>query len=350
MSNLSVGIIGLPNAGKSTLFNALIRKKQAEVAEHPFTTIRPNKGTVEVPDERLERLWEATKIEKKTHSQLFFVDVAGLIKGAHQGEGLGNEFLGQIRNADCLLHVLRAFTNPQVSLPAGSIDPKRDLEIIETELLLSDSQMIERHLKEKSLSQGARQFFQKAKTLIDKGDWLKELKLTEEESLLLKTYPLLTAKPVLHVVNVDEKDLSSKPYSLNGIKALTISAKLESDLSELPWVEQRQYLKEAKVKYSALEAVVAACYHLLSLSTFYTLTGGREVRAWPFKEGTTAYEAAGMIHTDIKKGFIKAEVISFEEFMKISSWQKAKETGKILLQGRDYQVQDGDILEVKFSK
>lgn len=350
MSNLSVGIIGLPNAGKSTLFNALVRRKQAEVAEHPFTTIRPNKGTVEVPDERLERLWEATKIEKKTHNQLSFVDVAGLIRGAHQGEGLGNEFLGQIRNADCLLHVVRAFRNPQISHPTGNIDPKTDLEIVEMELLLSDSQMIERHLHEKSLSQGARQFFQKAQTLIDKGDWLKELKLTEEESLLLKTYPLLTAKPVLHVVNVDEKDLSSKLYSLNGIKALTISAKLESDLSELPWVEQRQYLKEAKVKYSALEAVVSACYYLLNVSTFYTLAGGREVRAWPFPQGITAYEAAGMIHTDMQKGFIKAEVISFEEFMKIGSWEKAKKQGNITLHGRDYKVKDGEILEIKFSR
>jgi len=327
-----------------------MRRKQAQVAQHPFTTIHPNKGTVDVPDERLERLWEATRLDKKTHAKLTFIDVAGLIRGAHQGEGLGNEFLGYIRETDCLLHVLRAFENPQVAHPDGSIEPKRDLEIVETELLLADSQMLERHLKDKSLDKKTRQFFQKAKGFVDRGKCIRGLKLNEEEALILKSYPLLTAKPALHAVNVSEKDLSEKLYSLNGIRALKICAKLESDLSALPWVEQRQYLKELKVKHSALEAVVAGCYHLLNLCTFYTLAGKREVRAWPFKRGTTVYEAAGMIHTDMQKGFIKAETLSFEEFMKFSSWEKAKKEGKVAIFGRERKVKDGDILEIKFSR
>lgn len=348
--NLSVGIVGLPNAGKSTLFNALVGRKQAETGEHPFTTIHPNKAVVDIPDERLERLFEMTKIAKKTPAKLTFVDVAGLVKGAHQGEGLGNEFLGHIRIVDAIIHVLRAFPDSQVSHPLGEINPEQDRQIVETELVLADLAFAEKHLAEKGLANDTRLFFEKAKAWLETGKWLNLMSFTEQERLLLKAYPFLTTKKLLHVVNVAESDWDNEPFLLGDIKALKLSAKTESDLSELPWTEQRQYLKSLNLQYSALEAIVAACAGLLQTAVFYTLAGGKELRAWIFPQGTTAYDAAGMIHTDMQKGFIKAEVLSFEDFTAFSSWEKAKQAGKVALHGREYLVADGDLIEIKFSK
>lgn len=347
---LSVGLIGFPNAGKSTLFNALMGGNRAVVGSHPFTTLQPNRGQVDVPDERLEKLWQKTGLNKKTHPQLGFIDVAGLVKGAAQGEGLGNEFLGHLRQVDALLHVLRAFESEKIPHPLGHPDPKRDKEIVETELLLADAQMLERHLAKKNLSPQNQALLKKVKEAVDQGQPVRTLNFSKEEQALLLSFPFLTAKPIFYVVNLEESRLVGPYYEIDSFKALAICAKLEAELTELPWTERQQYLKESGIKHSALEAVVSASFHLLHLLTFYTLTGGAEVKAWPFPQGTTAYEAAGLIHTDLQKGFIIAEVVSFEDFLKFSSWEKVRQVGKSRLVGRDYQLADGDIIEIKFSK
>jgi hypothetical protein len=298
--SLSVGIVGLPNSGKSTLFNALLSRQIAQVAEYPFTTIEPNTGVVEVPDERLDKLVELIKPEKKVPAAVKFVDIAGLVKGAHKGEGLGNKFLAHIREVDAIIHVLRAFENPNVSHVHGKIDPKEDAQIVDL-----------------------------------------ELKLAEIE------------KPVIYVINVDEKqlnkELSNYPIIQSSNQLIVICAKLEADLADLSERERKEYLKEAGIEESGLDKLIKATYKLLDLVTFFTIKGGKQVQAWPIKQGSTVLEAAEIVHTDFAKGFIKAEAISFNDLEKAGSWRKAQELGKTRFEGRDYRVKDGDVIEFKAS-
>ncbi len=308
--SLSVGIVGLPNSGKSTLFNALLSRQIAQVAEYPFTTIEPNTGVVEVPDERLEKLVQLIKPEKSVPAAIKFVDIAGLVKGAHQGEGLGNKFLSHIREVDAIVHVLRVFENPNVTHVHNKINPKDDAEIVNLELELA------------------------------------EIK-----------------KPMIYVLNVDEGQLQNREPSFaeasagrqtkknTGIEGekIIICAKLEADLADLSAEERREYLQEAGVNESGLDKLIKAAYKLLDLITFFTIKGGKQVQAWPIKQGSTAIQAAEMVHTDFAQGFIKAEVISFNELEKAESWRKAQELGKTRLEGRDYQIRDGDVVEFKAS-
>jgi len=290
---LKVGIVGLPNAGKSTLFNALLQRQIADVAEYPFTTIEPNIGVVQVPDERLEAVSKATEVEKVVPAAIEFIDIAGLVKGAHEGHGLGNQFLGHIREVDAILHLVRAFYNPNVTHHEGSSNPERDIKIIEEEL------------KQAGIE-----------------------------------------KPAIYVINVDEKDLASLVVPIVG--AVKISAKLEAELSELGRADAKKYLEELGVENTGLEKVIKLCYSLLELITFFTIVGGKQTQAWPLRAGTTALSASGLVHTDMQKGFIKAEVIPWNKLIELKSWNEAAEKGLIRLEGRDYLVNDGDVIKFKF--
>lgn len=297
--SLSVGIVGLPNSGKSTLFNALLSRQIAQVAEYPFTTIEPNAGVVEVPDERLDKLVQLIKPEKVVPAAIKFIDIAGLVKGAHQGEGLGNKFLGHIREVDAIVHIVRTFTNPQVSHVYGKIDPQNDIEIVNLELELG------------------------------------EIK-----------------KPTIYILNISEDQIGKEPKDLFlNLKeeVISVCAKLEMDLAELSVKERKEYLTESGIKETGLDKVIRAAYKLLGLITFFTIKGGKQVQAWPIKEGANALDAAGLVHTDFAKGFIKAEVISFKELVEASSWKEAQEKGKIRLEGKDYIMRDGDVIEFKVS-
>jgi len=312
MSNLSVGIVGLPNAGKSTLFNALLSRQIAQVANYPFTTIEPHEGVVPLPDERLEKLGEIIKPEKLTPATVTFIDIAGLVKDAHKGEGLGNQFLAKIREVDAICHVVRVFENSDVSHFYETVDPRRDIEIVNLELELGGIK-----------------------------------------------------KPTIYVLNVDEEQLREKntPDLLglgnleiwtqnyaaaeNCVRPIIICAKLEMELAELSLHEQKEYLKQLGIEESALERLIKEAYKALGLITFYTIKGGKEVRAWSLKAGQTAVEAAGKVHSDFAKNFIKAEVCSFEDLVRIGSWAKAREFGKIRLEGRNYQIADGEVVEFK---
>jgi small GTP-binding protein len=291
---LKVGIVGLPNSGKSTLFNALLQRQIADVAEYPFTTIEPNVGVVQVPDERLDAISKATGIEKRVPAAIEFIDIAGLVEGAHQGEGLGNQFLGYIREVDAILHLSRSFHNPNVQHQGGQPNPEKDIKIVEDEL---------RHAG--------------------------------------------IEKPAIYVVNVDEKDLASPETPITG--AVKISAKLESELSELSPSEGKDYLKELKVSESGLEKVIKLCYSLLELITLFTVAHGKQVQAWPLQAGTTALRASGLVHTDMQKGFVKAQVIAWNKLVEAGGWKKAAEKGLLRTEGRDYKLADGDSVEFKFS-
>ena len=301
--NLSVGIVGLPNSGKSTLFNALLKRQIAQVGEYPYTTIEPNVGVVEVPDERLEKISKATKIEKIVPAAVTFIDIAGLIQGAHKGEGLGNQFLAKIREVDVIVHVVRAFENPNVSHPHGKIDPKEDIEVVNLELEMADIK-----------------------------------------------------KPTIYVLNVSEADLKSSSMiqiieliKVNyGAQALLISAKLEAELSELSDAEQNAYLKELGIKKTGLDQVILESFKLLDLITFFTIVGAKQVQAWPIKRGKTAIEAAEIVHSDFARGFIVAEVINWKNLVETGSWHVAKEKGLVKTAGRDEVIEDGQVVEFKF--
>lgn len=290
---LSVGIVGLPNVGKSTLFNALLKRQIAQVAEYPFTTIEPHKGVVEVPDERLSKLCELIRPEKCVPAAIEFIDIAGLVKGAVEGEGLGNQFLSHIREVDAILHVVRGFTNDKVPHVVDDFDPKRDIEIVDGELRKAGIE-----------------------------------------------------KPTMYVVNVDEQQLTSNNSLLTG-EHLTICAKLEMELSELSEEEQKAYMKELGTNLFGLDKVIKNSYQLLNLISFYTIKGGKQVQAWPLKRGLIVIDAAGIVHSDFATGFIKAEVIEVNQLLELGGWLKAKEAGKVRLEGRDYIMQDGDVVEFK---
>ncbi|MBI4089528.1 MAG: redox-regulated ATPase YchF, partial [Candidatus Levybacteria bacterium] len=359
----SVGIVGLPNVGKSTLFNALLKKQQAFVANYPFATIEPNIGIVPVPDSRLERLAQITKDEEKLSgfppikpATVNFVDIAGLVKGASEGAGLGNKFLSHIREVSIIAHVVRAFEDPNV-IREGSVGPKEDYEAIEIELILADLQTIQQ-----AQSKVKRFAKETEKTAIEKllkglneGKPAREIILSDEEQEFAKTFFLLSAKLELIVLNVSEESLKNaeqitrkyaESLEVNGQKLVAISAKVESELSELSEEEQREYLKTLGVTESGLERLIKKSYATLGLISFLTC-GEKEVRAWTIQKGTKAVDAAGVIHTDFTKKFIKAEVISYNDFVELGGWKAAREKGKARMEGRDYIVNDGDVIEFK---
>jgi hypothetical protein len=344
---LSIGIVGLPNAGKSTLFNALLKKQLAKVAPYPFTTIEPHEGVIDVPDVRLTNLTLMVKPDKSTPSAITFIDIAGLVKNAHKGEGLGNEFLGHIREVSAILQVVRAFESSDAPHTLTTVDPDRDMEIINTELLLKDLDTISKKVAgEKEADKKA--LFEKAKESLNKELPINKLRLNSEEDLLIKDLQLLTSKPMFYVLNISEKELETKKLkALEEKDFLIVCAKLEADLIALSPAEQAEYLISLGVTSSGLDKVIKEAYSILNLITFYTIKGGKEVRAWPIPKETAVLTAAGMVHTDFAKHFIKAEVISYPEFIKYTSWSAAKEAGKIDLVGHDYLVKDGDIIEFK---
>ncbi|MBI3984549.1 MAG: redox-regulated ATPase YchF [Candidatus Levybacteria bacterium] len=361
---LGIGIVGLPNVGKSTLFNALLKKQQALAANYPFATIEPNIGVVAVPDERLTKLAEITSKEEKMASlppikpaTVEFVDIAGLVKGASEGAGLGNKFLSHIREVSVIAHVVRSFEDDNV-IKEGAVDPKSDFETIRTELQIADLQTLQ-NLNEKALRTDPvkKSVVEKLKAVLNEGKNAFEIKLSEEESISIKELSLLTAKKEIVVLNISEGDYNPESianivskYSdllkIDGEKLVVICAKIESDLASLSEDEQKEYLKSLGIDKSGLERLIQKAYLELGLISFLT-AGVKEVRAWTIKKGFTASLASGEIHTDFMKKFIKAEAVSFENFVEYGGWKGAREKGKARLEGRDYIVNDGDIIEFK---
>jgi GTP-binding protein YchF len=346
---LKVGIVGLPNAGKSTLFNALVEKPKAHVGAYPFTTIDKNVGTVSVPDETLFKLASLENIGKVTQATIEFVDIAGLIKGASLGEGLGNQFLHHIREVDLILHVLRYFKDKDIPHVHPKIDPEEDFAIVNEELILADLQTLEKRLKKEKISNEEKQVLEKVIKEMNQGKMAKDLLLKEEEKKFLYPLNLLTQKKQLVVANIDEKDIQNPPKTVDSLPVIPICAKLEAELNALPWVEQQRFLKAYGLSKSAKEKIIIESYRALEVITFYTIAKRTEAKAWTLKKGKTALEAAAKVHTDFAKNFVKVEVISAKDLIEIGGWQKAKEKGKILLEGRDYQVKDGDVLEFRAS-
>ncbi len=350
--SLKVGIVGLPNVGKSTLFNALLKKQVAEAANYPFTTIDPNVGVVEVPDERLEKLAEVVKTEKVIPAAVEFVDIAGIVKGAAEGEGLGNKFLSHIREVDAIAHVVRAFEDPNVLPSSSSTDVKNDVETVNTELILADLETIEKLIfsAEKDLKakeKGAEkrlEAYNKLKQGLEKGSLAKDI---EVDSEFTKNLPLITVKPTIYVLNVAESGLK-KEIDLDLNPKVIISAKVESELVELNTEEQIEYLKELGLNESGLEKLIKESYKLLGLITFFT-AGEKEVRAWTIHINTKAPQAAGEIHTDFEKGFIKAEVIAYNDFVQYGSEAAARDAGRLRIEGKEYIVKDGDVMHFRFN-
>jgi len=362
---LSVGIVGLPNVGKSTLFNALLKKQAAYVANFPFATIEPNVGIVPVPDPRLDELARVTKesermveLPPKVPATVEFLDIAGLIAGAHKGEGLGNKFLSHIRETSVVCHVLRVFTDPEI-IREGSANPQSDFETVETELKLADLQTLEKQAEPKgttSKDELARwKIVSKLKEALQKGTPAREVELDEEEQKTARSLSLLTAKPILVALNVDESDLKqsgeleekySQELGINRNQVVTICAKTEAELADLSPEEQVAYLQEIGVGKPGLEKLIQRAYTTLGLINFLT-AGVKEVRAWTIQKGISAQQAAGVIHSDFEKNFIKADVVDFETFVKVGGWQAAREQGKVRSEGKEYLIQDGEVVEFK---
>ncbi|HET8712847.1 MAG TPA: redox-regulated ATPase YchF [Gemmatimonadales bacterium] len=365
---LRLGIVGLPNVGKSTLFNALTSSKAAAAENYPFCTVEPNVGVVEVPDPRLEKLNEVVRPKKKVPAVVEFVDIAGLVKGASQGEGLGNQFLSHIREVDAVVHVIRAFEDPDVVHVMGPVDPVRDHDVITSELALADLAVVERRLEKtrKSARAGDKEA-QAELVLLDRvvqelnaGRGAREAGETDDAIKFLRTLGLLTAKPILYAANVNEDDLAAGGGKwIDKLKSavqghheeaeiVPFSAKFEAELAELSGEERQEYLASAGVTEPGLDRLIHAGYRLLGLQTFFTV-GENEVRAWTMHRGDTAYDAAGEIHSDFQRGFIRAETVGYEEFLKAGSYKAAREQGLIRSEGRDYVVKDADILLFRFN-
>jgi len=360
------GIVGLPNVGKSTLFNALTETQAAQAANYPFCTIEPNVGQVSVPDERLEKIAGIAKSAKTIPTQLAFVDIAGLVKGASKGEGLGNQFLGNIREVDAIVHVLRCFEDDDIQHVANKVDPLADAEVVETELLLADLESLEKRVPAaaKRATGGDKEAKLMASVLGQALELLKDGKparLTEpkdeEEARVFRQAQLLTAKPVLYVCNVAEEDaakgnaLSEQVFAkaaAEGAEAVVVSAAIESELVGMPEEDRAEYLAELGLVESGLSRVIRAGYKLLGLQTFFT-AGPKESRAWTFPAGAKAPQAAGEIHTDFERGFIRAETIAYDDYVALGGESGAREAGKLRQEGKEYLVQDGDVMLFKFN-
>ena len=351
---LSVGIVGLPNVGKSTLFKALT-KKQVDIQNFPFCTIEPNVGVVEVPDNRLQRLAEVSRSAKIVPAAIEFVDIAGLVEGANKGEGLGNQFLSNIREADAIVQVVRAFEDQNIAHVAGQPDPKRDGEIVSLELILKDLDTLNKHLfkVEKEAKRGDKEarielaLVQKILVLLEAGQPAKNVQLEEKEKSIFDQLNLLSAKPVLYLIN-NSSDKNNFGYPSESNPALEIDIKLENELSELSPEEAREMRLALPHPKNSLDELISSCYSLLELETFFT-SGEPESRAWTIPKGAKAPQAAGKIHSDFEKGFIRAEVVFWERLVEAGSWAGAREKGWARLEGKDYVVKDGDVIIFKFA-
>jgi len=360
--SLQIGIVGLPNVGKSTLFNALTKSHSAEAANYPFCTIDPNVGIVEVPDSRLDALAEIVLPEKNVPAIIEFVDIAGLVKGASSGEGLGNQFLSHIRQVDAIAHVIRVFEDDDIHHVHGEIDPQSDKEVIEAELIMADVQTVEKRLS-KALSEtksGKKDKVEYANIIqrlfdhLQAGHKARSFTDSTEELAQIKDLHLLTAKPFIYVVNAKENEVAT--LDLDSIRSklaledsdylVPVSAKLEHDLLSFEGDEAQMFLEELGLQEPTLNTLIRNAYDILGLQTYFT-AGVKEVRAWTIRKGATAPQAAGVIHTDFEKGFIKADVVTFQDFVDNQGWSKAKETGKVRLEGKEYIVQDGDVMLFK---
>jgi len=365
---LRAGIVGLPNVGKSTLFNAVTRTRKAEAANYPFCTIDPNVGIVTVPDARMYELQKIAKTQVVIPAAIEFVDIAGLVKGASQGEGLGNKFLTHIREVDAIVQVVRCFEDADIHHVTGSVEPVRDIEVINTELVLADLETVKKRLDKVAkdakrgdkVAQAEEAVLKKFEPVLDSGKPALTITLTPEEKVIAKAFCLLTDKPTIFACNVKESDLATadtNPFVLKvseyvkthlACEAVVISAQIESDLIDLTPEEATAFLKELGVDESGIGALIRATYHLLGLRTYFT-AGEKEVRAWTIHAGDTAPKAAGVIHSDFERGFIKAETVAYEALIKCGSVATAREKGLYRMEGKEYVVKDGDVLLFKFN-
>ena len=361
---LRAGIVGLPNVGKSTLFNALVANAKAEAANFPFCTIEPNVGVVSVPDKRLNALSDISSSKQVIPARVEFVDIAGLVKGASQGEGLGNQFLSHIREVDAIVHVVRCFENDDIVHVAGGIGPERDVEVINLELVLADLGQVERRIervrKQARANKDAQAelvILEKLAAALNEGKSVRQVELTEEEAEVIKPLGMLSAKPIIYAANVSEDDLATGNEFVEQVRQIAakdnaqvviVSAQVESELVEIPEEERADFLESLGVEEGGLKSLIRATYELLGLRTYFT-SGEKETRAWTIKAGMSAPQAAGVIHSDFERGFIRAETVAYNDLVTSGSMSAAKEKGLVRSEGKDYIVKEGDVMLFRFN-